>query len=149
MGITVHTMEYRGGAVASELALREYADSDYPAYKTMYEQAFWEMRSALGLPYECCSDRETLAKKSGEVFILEENGALTGSVAVCGNEIDDLVVDVASRRGGRGEKLLRFAVALLQSRGAERITLHVADWNRGALAMYRKNGFVIVNTETF
>ena len=44
--------------------------------------------------------------------------------------------------------LLRFAVACMQRMGVSPIILHVADWNRGAISLYTKNGFRIVKTET-
>jgi ribosomal protein S18 acetylase RimI-like enzyme len=35
----------------------------------------------------------------------------------------------------------------MQSSSISPIVLHVADWNRGAIKMYMKNGFAIVKTE--
>lgn len=70
-----------------------------------------------------------------------------GAVALKGGEIDDLVVLLKRRRRGLGGKLLRWAVHRLQAEGVEEITLHVADWNRGAMELYLQNGFVIEKTE--
>lgn len=147
MGITAHTMEYRGGKVVSGLSLRHYSDEDFEEYQRMYNACFREMRLSLGLSAECCASREELAARRDSIYILEEDGVITGSVAIYGNEIDDLVVGEAYRRGGRGRELLCFAVALLQSRGAEPIRLHVADVNRGALRLYLGFGFVVTATE--
>ncbi len=148
MQIIAHTMQYSGGAVCPPaLQLRSYCDSDYEEYRRMYEDCFAEMRTALGLPVSCCDDREAMQRKRGKVFILEKDGVLAGSVAMYGNEIDDLVVARAFQRRGYGQALLRFALSALQKAGVQPICLRVADWNRGALAMYQKNGFQIVKTE--
>ncbi len=93
MEIVAHTMEYRGGNVSSDLAVRNYADGDYEDYKRVYEACFSEMRAALKLfPVNCCDSREDLLKKANDIFILETSGKLAGSVAIYGNEIDDLIV---------------------------------------------------------
>ncbi|MCA5964579.1 GNAT family N-acetyltransferase [Blautia sp. RD014234] len=48
------------------------------------------------------------------MFILEDNKKIIGSVAVYGNEIDDLIVAKSHQRRGYGERLLKFAVSYLQ-----------------------------------
>lgn len=149
MKIIAHTMEYRGGNVSSDLLVRNYADGDYEEYKRVYEACFSEMRTALELfPVNCCDGREELLKKAEDIFVLEDSGKLAGSVAIYGNEIDDLVVAKEFQGRGFGTALLRFAVARMQHAGIEPIQLHVADWNRNAVALYLKNGFQIVKTET-
>ena len=93
MKFTVHTMEYAGGRAETSLDLRNYQDSDYEEYRTMYNGCFLAMRTALELqPAECCAGREELARRRSEIWILEISGTLAGSVAIYGNEIDDLVV---------------------------------------------------------
>lgn len=146
--ITAHTMEYRGGPVESHLSMRNYMDSDYEEYKRIYNRCFSRMRTALGLvPVECCAKRDELLKRKDQIFICEENGALVGSVAVYGNEIDDLVVAEEFQRQGRGRKFLEFALHKMQEEGIHPIRLHVADWNRGAMKLYKNRGFVITKTE--
>lgn len=49
MKFTVHTMEYAGGRAETSLDLRNYQDSDYEEYRTMYNGCFLAMRTALGL----------------------------------------------------------------------------------------------------
>lgn len=149
MEIIAHTMEYQGGGVSSDLPVSNYADEDYEEYKLIYDACFSEMRTALELfPVNCCSGREELLKKAKDIFLLKVSGKMVGSVAVYGNEIDDLIVAKEFQGRGYGTALLRFAVARMQNAGIEPIQLHVADWNRNAMALYLKNGFQITKTET-
>lgn len=146
--ITVHTMEYRGGPVESDFFMRHYTDEDYEEYKRVYHQCFSRMRTALGLvPVECCGKREELLKRKDQIFICEENGVLVGSVAVYENEIDDLIVAEEFQRQGWGRKFLEFSLQKMQKEGTCPIRLHVADWNRGAMELYKAMGFVIKRTE--
>ena len=148
MKIAAHTMEYQGGRIVSHLLLRNYSALDYKEYKRIYEECFHDMRIALQrFPIECCGSREELERKKEEIYILEIDGKIIGSVAIYGNEIDDLVVEKSFQGMGYGTALLRFAVSSLQSNHTSPIILHVADWNQSALKIYLKNGFSIVKTE--
>ena len=107
------------------------------------------MRTALCLnPINCCDTEADLIQKHPNVFILEKNHNLIGSVAIHGNEIDDLIVAKQYQRKGYGELLLKFAVSFLQKNKVSPIRLHVADWNQRALKMYIKNNFKIIHTKT-
>lgn len=148
MKIVAHKMEYQGGHVASSLQLRNYLPSDYGEYKKIYEECFRDMRTALQLfPVDCCDSEEELEHKKDKIYILEIDGKLIGSVAIYGNEIDDLIVKKSSQRMGYGKGLLQFAIFYLQRNNISPIILHVADWNQGAIKMYLKAGFSIVKTE--
>lgn len=148
MSVIAHTMEYHGGQVCSELALRNYTDSDYETYKKIYNDCFREMRTALQItPVECCQSAEELGKRKRDIFIYERNGMLLGSVAVYGNEIDDLIVAEQFQGNGYGKELLKFALCVIQEKNTAPIRLHVADWNRKAIKLYRKLGFEIVKTQ--
>lgn len=148
MGIVAHTMEYRGDILFSDMKLRNYSDIDYLEYKKIYEDCFFEMRTALGLlPVNCCGKRENLQKKRNKIFILEESGRLIGSIAIYGNEIDDLIVAKEVQGQGYGQSLLKFAICHMQNNGVSPICLHVADWNQKAVRMYLKSGFFITKTE--
>lgn len=148
MGFYVHQMCYTGGRIGEAEALRNYAGEDYEQYARIYNEAFAPLRTALGIePVYCCEDRQTLLNKKEHLYVLDDDGRLVGSVGLFGGEIDDLVVDAACRNKGFGTRLLRFAVHHLQSAGVLTITLHVADWNQGALRLYERSGFEIVNTE--
>lgn len=148
MAITAHTMEYRGGPLHSGLSLENYDSRGYEEYRRIYEDCFYEMRSALGLCPACCAGKEVLQKRSSQIFLLREQGALAGSVAIYGHEIDDLIVARPFQGKGYGKQLLQFAVFRLQSAGISPILLHVAGWNRRALSLYQKCGFTIIQTET-
>lgn len=148
MKIIVHTMEYTGEKADSPLTLRNYESSDFSRYQIIYNECFSEMRSCLSInPINCCDKEENLLKKRQKIFILEDNKKIIGSVAVYGNEIDDLIVAKSHQRRGYGERLLKFAVSYLQKNKISPIRLYVADWNQGALKMYIKNGFKITHTE--
>lgn len=148
MKIAAHTMEYQGERMISNLQLRNYSALDYNEYKRIYDDCFRDMRIALQrFPIECCGSREELERKKGGIYILENDEKIIGSVAIYGNEIDDLVVEKNVQRMGYGTALLRFAVSCLQSNHTSPIILHVADWNQSALRIYLKNGFFIVKTE--
>ena len=78
------------------------------------------------------------------VYLLIENGEFIGSVALKGNEIDDLIVAPEHQNKGYGKQILLWALENIKS---DKIILHVAQWNRKAISLYEKNGFEI--TETF
>ena len=148
MKIIAHTMEYRGGSIVSPLRLRNYSAFDYEEYKRIYEECFRDMRTALQrFPVDCCDSKEELERKRDNIYILEIDGKLVGSVAIYDNEIDDLIVGKSYQRADYGEALLQFAISHMQSNNISPIVLHVADWNQGAIKMYMKNGFAIVKTE--
>jgi len=143
-----YTMEYDGGLVNSEILLKQYADCYFEEYKKIYEDCFYEMRSALEIqPTNACDSREELLKKSNDIFIYEKDGSIIGSVAIYGNEIDDLIVAKEFQRNGYGQLLLDFALSRMQKNSVSPILLHVADWNKSAINLYLKNDFKIAETE--
>lgn len=150
MSVIAHTMQYVGGEISPpSMSLRNYLCSDYPAYKEVYNDCFADMRRALDLyPIDCFDTREALLNKSENIFILEVDDQLAGSVAICNNKIDDMIVARQYQRKGYGKGLLRFAVARMQRMGTLPIMLHVADWDRGAIELYANNGLHIIKTET-
>ena len=148
MSFPVHQMTYQGAKMHSDQVLRNYRDEDYEQYASLYNEAFAPMRRALGIePIACCADRETLLRNRQNLYVLEEEGEIRGSVGLFSGEIDDLVVGKEHRRKGYGKNLLSFAVSRLQKDGISPITLHVADWNKPAIQLYLKNGFVLTKTE--
>ena len=149
MNIIAHTMEYQGEKIQSELHLINYKQEDYIEYKRIYEECFFDMRTALELyPFNCCDNNETLIEKASNIFIMSIDGKLIGSVAIYGNEIDDLIVAKEYQNKGYGKKLLLFAIAKMQLTNMTPILLHVADWNQNAINLYLNNGFSIIKTET-
>lgn len=148
MKIVVHTMEYHGGAMVSDLPMKNYSDVDYHEYKRIYNECFRDMRKALQIfPVDCCRSKEELQLKKEKIYVLEMDNRFIGSVAIYDNEIDDLIVEKSFQRMGYGEALLQFAISYLQSNHVSPIVLRVADWNQGAVKMYLKNGFSIIKTD--
>lgn len=147
MSFFVHTLEYKGGPVISDISPRNYKATDYNQYKYKYENSFYPMRNMLGLPRECCKTSDELLKNRDNIFVLEDNGEIIGSVAIYSNEIDDLFVANEYQQKGVGLKLLRYALAFMQKKNEDRIIIHVAGVNKYALLMYLKAGFVILGTE--
>ena len=148
MKIVVHTMEYHGGAMVSDLLMKNYSDVDYHEYKRIYNECFRDMRKALQIfLVDCCSSKEELQLKKEKIYVLEMDNRFIGSVAIYDNEIDDLIVEKSFQRMGYGEALLQFAISYLQSNHVSPIVLRVADWNQGAVKMYLKNGFSIIKTD--
>ena len=130
-------------------SIKNYCDDDYEEYKSVYNDCFFEMRTALKrFPVNCCPSREVLKNRQINIFILKKNERLIGSVSIYENEIDNLVVAKQFQRQGYGQALLQFAISYLQKRGVSPIFLHVADWNQKAIKMYQKNNFQITKTET-
>lgn len=110
----------------------------------IYNECFYDMRKALDIiPYNWYSEYSQMADKSSSIFVLLENHHIIGSVACYGNEIDDLI----DRNRGYGKQLLLWAMNYIRQRSDSEITLHVAEWNKGALRMYERTGFVVRKRE--
>ena len=120
----------------------------FEEYKRIYNECFYEMRKALDIePYDFLHDYEQIVDKSADIFLLVDKEEIIGSVACYGNEIDDLIVNRKFQRQGYGKQLLLWAIWHIRERNDEPITLHVADWNQGAIMLYEKCGFEIVKAE--
>jgi len=57
-------------------------------------------------------------------------------------EIENIVVDEASRRRGWGRRLLGELIGMIRAEGAETVFLEVRESNFAARAFYRDSGFV-------
>lgn len=88
-----------------------------------------------------------IAGKSKDIYLLLDNQEIIGSVACYGNEIDDLMVNKKYQRKGYGKQLLLWGMQRIRQINDEPITLHVAEWNKDALSLYKKLGFEIVSIE--
>ena len=114
-------------------------------YKRLYNVCYHEMREALGIePYDFIQDDAFFENGMDQVYLLVEGDILIGSVVLKDSEIDDLLVDPLYQGRGYGKQLLLWALENIHS---DKITLHVADWNHRAVALYKSVGFEI--TETF
>lgn len=120
----------------------------FEEYKRIYNECFYDMRKALNIePYHFLHDYEQIADKIGDIYLLVDKEVIIGSVACYGNEIDDLIVNQRFQRQGFGKQLLLWVIRHIRERNDEPITLHVADWNKGAIMLYEKCGFEIVKAE--
>ena len=125
-----------------------FAEAYFEEYKSIYNACFYPMRKALDIePYNWYSEYSQMADKVDKVFLLLEDGQIFGSVACLGNEIDDLIVRTSEQKKGYGEQLLLWAIHHIRQQNDAPITLHVAEWNQGALRLYEKVGFVIRSKE--
>lgn len=77
------------------------------------------------------------------MYLLVESGDLVGSVALKGGEIDDLLVDRSHQGRGYGRQILLWALENVQGGTA---TLHVAEWNKRAIELYKSVGFEVTET---
>jgi len=150
MDVVAYMMEYAGAPVDSKpMVLIQFEEKYYEEYKAIYEECFYEMRKALGLePYNDCDSLEQLLAKKEDIYLLVVEGRLIGSVAIYGNEIDDLIVSRSFQNQGYGRKLLLFAINLLQGKNISPITLGVAEWNQKAITLYKNSGFIVSKIET-
>lgn len=150
MEFIVYEMEYdKNAQEQSKISCIPFDANYIRQYMERYNACFHEMRKALQIqPYDFLNDFEQLAGKTKDIFLFIIEGELVGSVACYGNEIDDLIVNKKYQHRGHGRQLLYWAMRHIRQRSEEPITLHVADWNQNALALYRSVGFEIVKTET-
>ena len=116
----------------------EYQDK----YKTMYNECYHEMRESLDIkPYDFIQDNSFFDDGMENVYILLDGEGIIGSVALKGEEIDDLIVDKKYQGKGYGKKILIWAIKHMN---ASEIILYVAEWNERAIKLYRNNGFEII-----
>ena len=140
----IYMMEYKGGPIESSLQIEPYTDEYYAKYKETYEACFHDMRSQLGIePVDSCDTKEQLSQRKDNIYLLIENDILIGSVAIKENEIDDLIVSFEYQHKGKGRQLLEFAISEMQKRDISPIILNVTDWNKRAMLMYQRSGFVV------
>lgn len=113
-------------------------------YRKLYNSCYHEMREALGIrPYDFIQDDSFFDEGMDKVYILVEDGELIGSVALKGNEIDDLLVAIKHQGKGYGKQILLWALGKINS---DNIILHVAEWNARAVRLYKSVGFEVTKT---
>lgn len=120
----------------------------FDEYKKIYNECFYNMRKSLDIkPYNYLSDFDQIADKMKDIYLLMENEEIIGSVACYGNEIDDLIVNARFQNQSYGRQLLLWGMQYIRNENSEPIILHVAEWNKKAIRLYKKIGFEIVHTE--
>lgn len=145
MDFTAYTMEYAPLWTGEPgITCVPMEEKYFPEYRAMYNACFYDIRYALGIqPYNVLESFEQLGDKLPDIRLLFDGGRLVGSVACYGHEIDDLVVHPAFRRRGYGRALLLWAMHNIRKSTSDPITLHVAEWNGGAVSLYKSMGFEI------
>ena len=121
-----------------------YSSKFQEQYKNIYNACYHEMREALEIkPYDFIQDDTFFNEGMENVYLLIEQGEIIGSVALKGEEIDDLIVNPKCQGQGFGKQLLLWALQNIQT---EKVMLHVAAWNERAVNLYKKCGFEITET---
>ncbi len=138
-------MRYRNPVTErSTVTLVPYSSEYQETYRNMYNACYHEMREALDIrPYDFIQDDSFFAEGMDAVYLLLNDGHLIGSVALKGEELDDLIVAPEYQGRGYGRKILLWALEHMQG---ELITLHVAEWNKRAISLYKSCGFEITKT---
>lgn len=120
----------------------------FEQYKSIYNECFYDMRKALEIePYNFLNDFGQIREKADDIYLLMKDSEIIGSVACYGNEIDDLIVNKKFQKRGYGKQLLLWGMQQIRKKNADPITLHVAEWNRNALRLYKKVGFEVIHCE--
>ena len=128
----------------SAVSLVPYSKEYQEQYKKLYNACYHEIREALGIrPFDFIQDDSFFDEGMDQVYILTDGGELIGSVALKGNEIDDLLVDKKYQGQGYGRQILLWALENIQ---AKPVILHVAEWNKRAIKLYEKTGFEVTKT---
>lgn len=149
MEIIAYEMKYSKDNVQdSDILCVPFEIKYFQEYMKIYNECFYEMRKSLNIePYNFLSDYEQIAEKSKDIYLFLNEREIVGSVACYGNEIDDLIVSKKFQNRGYGKQLLLWGMNIIRQRNNESITLHVAKWNKNALVLYEKMGFVISSVE--
>ena len=149
MEIIAYEMKfYKDTVEQSALSCIPFEARYFQEYMSMYNECFYEMRKALDIrPYHFLNDYEQIAGKVKDIYLFVEKGEIIGSVACYGNEIDDLIVNKKFKHKGYGRQLLLWGMQCIRQRSRAPIILHVAEWNKDAIMLYKKIGFEITSIE--
>jgi ribosomal protein S18 acetylase RimI-like enzyme len=135
-------MDYTKGKVESDLQVVNYDNKYYEYYKNAFEDAFFEMRQALGfMPVRDCYKPEELIENKDNIFLLIDSEEIIGAVILSANEIDEFFIAEKYQGKGYARKLLNFAIKYYQEKEVKKIFLGVADWNKRAVKLYESSGF--------
>ena len=128
----------------SSIEMVPYSTKYQDKYKRVYNECYHEMREQLNIkPYDYIQDDTFFSAGMDFVYLLLDKDEIIGSVTLKGEEIDDLIVNPKFQGRGYGKQLLLWA---LENINTERIILHVAEWNKRAVNLYKKYGFEIIET---
>lgn len=140
------TMEYKGGAMKSDLSPVLFEEKYYGKYKELINDCYYEMRKELNIrPYgDYCGGLEEVIKQKDDIFLLLGDEEIICSATCSGNQIGNVAVNLKYQRQGYGRKIMGFAISHLQKRGEHPIKLTVTRWNKGAMELYESMGFELV-----
>ena len=131
-------------AERTTVSLMPYCSAFRAEYRKLYNECYHEMREALDIkPYDFIQDDSFFDCGMEDVYLLIEDDELIGSVALKGNEIDDLLFDKKFQGQGYGRKILLWALENIKS---DNVILHVAEWNERAVNLYKSVGFEVTKT---
>lgn len=125
------------------MTIRPYAPADWTRLCEIHDAARRDELAASGLLAAYLTLEQTAHREGlfdGEVYVYEREGRVLGFAAVNDSELTWLYVDPAQYRQGIGRALLRRAV---EAR-AGRLSTEVLVGNEGALALYRSEGFRVI-----
>lgn len=149
MEVIAYEMNYDKASVEqSTISCIPFDVQYFEQYKSIYNECFYDMRKALEIePYNFLNDFGQIREKADDIYLLMKDSEIIGSVACYGNEIDDLIVNKKFQKRGYGKQLLLWGMQQIRKKNADPITLHVAEWNRNALRLYKKVGFEVIHCE--
>lgn len=149
MEVIAYEMNYDKASVEqSAVTCIPFEMQYFEQYKSIYNECFYDMRRALEIePYNFLNDFGQIREKADDIYLLMKDSEIIGSVACYGNEIDDLIVNKKFQKRGYGKQLLLWGMQQIRKKNADPITLHVAEWNRNALRLYKKVGFEVIHCE--
>ena len=149
MEVIAYEMNYDKASVEqSAVTCIPFEMQYFEQYKSIYNECFYDMRKALEIePYNFLNDFGQIREKADDIYLLMKDSEIIGSVACYGNEIDDLIVNKKFQKRGYGKQLLLWGMQQIRKKNADPITLHVAEWNRNALRLYKSVGFEVVSSE--
>lgn len=150
------------GLDESGLALRPATDEDLPFLRDLYAESRATELAAMPWPAQakrafCESQfvlqhRHYVAHYVPAAFLIvlhrgEAVGRLYLHAAAREMRIIDVLLAAAARGRGIGSALLRWVQAAAVRSGAEALSLHVMQTNRGAFELYRRLGFLECGAE--
>jgi putative acetyltransferase len=113
--------------------------------------AIWDNAEALAHPFlpsevrdQVRNDMRNLYLPNAETWVLEDNGALVGFIAMIEKEIGGLFLDPSRQGKGMGSQMVDHVVSL---KGP--LTVEVFKHNKIGVRFYKRYGFEVIGEGTF
>lgn len=129
------------------IKIRTYSDDDWDGIARIHDAArLDELRGSVGVEafLTLAQTAEGEGLFDGQLWVAEDDGTVTGFVALDDDEVTWLYVGPQHYRQGVGRALLRHALAA----AGPRVQVTVLDGNPAAVALYLSEGFTITETRT-